>query len=71
MQAGRCNVGKLTGAAGLEAIRKWETGKVDDLITKGGNPAYVSFQHFAEIDPETREMIIQLSNSSENPQFSP
>jgi len=62
---------EFTGAAALEAIRKWETGKVDDLIAKGGNPAYVSFQHFAEIDPETREMIIQLSNSSENPQFSP
>jgi len=62
---------EFTGAAALEAIRKWETGKVDDLISKGGNPAYVSFQHFAEIDPETREMIIQLSNSSENPQFSP
>lgn len=59
------------GEKALEAIRKWETAKVDELMKAGGNPAYVSFQHIADIDPETCEMVIQLSNSTEDPQYSP
>lgn len=59
------------GEKGLEAIRKWETAKIDELMKAGGNPAYVSFQHVADIDPETCEMVIQLANSTEDPQYSP
>lgn len=63
--------GVFTGPAALEAVRKWETAIIDDLIKNGGNPAYVSFNHLATIDPETKEMIIQLANSTKDTQYSP
>lgn len=56
---------------GMEAIRDWEETKVQELIAVGGNPAYVRFTHSGQIDVDDATFTIDLSESREDPQFSP
>ena len=59
------------GAEALEAIRKWEVKKINEIMDAEKNVAFVSFQHTAQIDPTVDEMVIQLADSRENIQRSP
>ena len=59
------------GAEALEAIRKWEVQKINEIMDREKDVAFVSFQHMAQIDPVTNEMIIQLAESEPKKQRSP
>lgn len=67
--------GKVTegNIEALEVIRDWEELRVQEIISGGGNPAYVKFTHSGIIDVEEATFTIDLSESREaiSIQFSP
>jgi hypothetical protein len=58
-------------ALGLEAIRDWEVEKIEEAMKSDKGAAYVSFQHFGEIDITDDTFIIDLRESVVTIQYSP
>lgn len=67
--------GKVTegNIEAMEVIRDWEERRIQDIMSGGGNPAYVKFPHSGVIDVENATFTIDLSESreTESIQYSP
>jgi len=57
--------------AALQMIRDWEIEKIEEIMAREKNAAFVSFGHFGQIDVETGQVWIDLRDSAIRIQYSP
>lgn len=67
-KTGQLVVGRI---AALTAVRDYEMNEIDEIMKGGGNPAYVRFRHFGEIDVEKKTFTIDLNETDVDPMYSP